>query len=84
MLKEINKHLTTQYKQERNKGETEEQFLYKSRKKAFGDFKKELWHLPDPNLNEIMKELENRFSLIFRKLNVVNTGELVEEHVTAP
>jgi len=84
MLKEINKHLATKYKEERNKQDTEEQFLYKTRRKAFGDFKKELWHLPESNLNEIMKELENRFSLIFHKLNVVNTTELVKEYVTSP
>jgi fructose/tagatose bisphosphate aldolase len=84
MLKDIYKHVAVQYKQERNKGETEEQFLYKTRKKAFGDFKKELWHLPESNLNEIMKELENRFSLIFRKLNVVNTRELVKKYVKTP
>jgi len=84
MLKEINKHLATKYKEERNKQDTEEQFLYKTRRKAFGDFKKELWHLPESNLNEIMKELENRFSLIFQKLNVVNTTELVKEYVTSP
>ena len=29
---------------ERKAGETEEQFIYNTRKKAFGDFKKELWH----------------------------------------
>ena len=84
ILKEINKHLATKYKEERNKQDTEEQFLYKTRRKAFGDFKKELWHLPESNLNEIMKELENRFSLIFHKLNVVNTTELVKEYVTSP
>ena len=74
---EIYKHLDAQYSQERKPGETEEQFLYKTRKKAFGDFKKEMWHLPEPNLRELMRELENRFSLIFQKLNVVNTLTLL-------
>ena len=81
LLDEIHKHLASQYSQERKSGETEEQFLYKTRKKAFGDFKKEMWHLPEPNLREIMKELENRFSLIFQKLNVANTADLVNKFV---
>jgi fructose/tagatose bisphosphate aldolase len=81
LLDEIHKHLTAQYSQERKPGETEEQFLYQTRKKAFGDFKKEMWNLPEPNLGEITKALENRFSLIFHKLNVVNTTDLVNRFV---
>jgi len=82
LLAAIHKHLDAQYKDERKSGETEEQFLYKTRKKAFGDFKKELWHLPEPNHREIMKELEDRFSLIFHKLNVTNTRDLVQKYVS--
>ena len=73
-LNEINSHLWEKYSSERKQGETEEQFLYKTRKKAFGDFKKEMWSLPEENLVGITDALEERFSLIFRKLNVVNTG----------
>lgn len=81
MLDEIYRHLDAQYSQERKPEETEEQFLYKTRKRAFGDFKKKMWHLPERNLREIMKELENCFSLIFRKLNVVSTTDLVNKYV---
>jgi fructose/tagatose bisphosphate aldolase len=84
LLATINKHLDTHCNDERKAGETEEQFLYKTRKKAFGDFKKELWHLPESNHRKIMKELEDRFSLIFRKLNVVGTDGLVGKYVTVP
>lgn len=74
LLNEINSHLWEKYSSERKQDETEEQFLYKTRKKAFGDFKKEMWSLPEENLVGIMDALEERFSLLFRKLNVVNTG----------
>jgi fructose/tagatose bisphosphate aldolase len=80
----IYQHLDTTYSQERKAGETEEQFIYKTRKRAFGDFKKELWHLPQSNQQAIMKELEERFSLIFRKLNVTDTVNLVRKHVNGP
>lgn len=80
LLKKINRHLDANYDDERKQGETEEQFLYKTRKKAFGDFKKEFWGLPPANLNDIMKELEDRFSLIYHKLNVTGTVELIEKY----
>jgi fructose/tagatose bisphosphate aldolase len=81
---EIYKHLAVKYADERTPEQTDEQFYYSTRKKAFGDFKKELWHIPTQNLNEIMKELEDRFSLIFHKLNVIDTTELVSKYVTNP
>jgi len=84
LLATIHQHLDTTSSQERKAGETEEQFIYKTRKRAFGDFKKELWHLPQSNHRAIMKELENRFSLIFRKLNVTKTVSLVHKHVSGP
>ncbi len=81
LTEEIHKRITDKYNDERKAGDTEEQFIYKTRKKAFGDFKKETWHLPEPNQSEIMKELENRFSLMFHKLNVANTVDLVNKYV---
>ena len=84
LLERINRHLDTACNDERKTGETEEQFLYKTRKKAFGDFKKELWRLPEDINRQIMQELEERFSLIFHKLNVTNTVKLVDKHINKP
>jgi fructose/tagatose bisphosphate aldolase len=84
LLAEIHRQLDARYPKERKTGETEEQFIYKTRKRAFGDFKKELWHLPESNLRALMTELENRFSLIFHKLNVVNTDKLVRKYISGP
>jgi fructose/tagatose bisphosphate aldolase len=81
LLEKINRHLEVACNNERKDGETEEQFFYKTRKKAFGDFKKELWHLPENVNRQIMQELEERFTLIFRKLNVTNSVDLVNKHV---
>ena len=77
LLDRINRHLSDKYTNERKQGETEEQFLYKTRKKAFGDFKKEMWSIPESNLKGIREELESRFSLLFQKLNVIGTRDLV-------
>ena len=40
-------------------------------------FKKEIWSIPEENMSQIGIELENRFSLLFQKLNVSNTVDLV-------
>lgn len=81
LLNRINKHLAEKYSGERKQGETEEQFLYKTRKKGFGDFKKEMWSLPESNLQGLRGELESRFSLLFQKLNVIGTKDLVGKFV---
>ncbi|MEE8471008.1 MAG: class II fructose-bisphosphate aldolase [Dehalococcoidia bacterium] len=81
LLNRIHRHLLDKYSGEMKQGETEEQFLYKTRKKAFGDFKQEIWSIPGDNLSGLGYALEDRFSLIFRKLNVVDTVELVNRFV---
>jgi fructose/tagatose bisphosphate aldolase len=82
LLAAINTHLNTKYSREKTAGQTEEQFIYKTRKRGFGDFKKELWNMSGPSLTRIMTELEGRLTLMFRKLNVVNTVELIRKYVT--
>ena len=81
LLDRINRHLSDKYTNERKQGETEEQFLYKTRKRAFGDFKKDMWSIPESNLKGIRDELESRFSLLFQKLNVIGTRDLVSRFV---
>ncbi|MFC1903534.1 class II fructose-bisphosphate aldolase [Chloroflexota bacterium] len=81
LLNDIREHLSDKYSGEKKEGETEEQFFYKTRKKAFGDFKKETWSMPAENLKKIGETLEDRFSLLFRKLNVVDTVDLVNKFV---
>lgn len=82
LREEIYAFIDKKYHDERTPGETDEQFHYKTRKKALGDFKRELWNLPEANLGELMTELEDRFSLVFHKLNVVDTVDLVNKYVT--
>lgn len=81
LVRKINKHLLAEYSDERKPSDTEEQFLYKTRKKAFGDFKREMWGIPADNLKEIGETLEERFIYLFQKLNVIDTVELVKKYV---
>jgi hypothetical protein len=41
-----------------------------------------MWNLPPASQQAIMDELENRFALMFRKLNVLDTEKLVKKYVT--
>lgn len=51
------------------------------RKKGFGPFKKEWWSLPASVKEPIMKELEEKFELLFNKLKVFNTVDIVRKTV---
>ncbi|MCM8765854.1 MAG: class II fructose-bisphosphate aldolase [Candidatus Omnitrophica bacterium] len=69
--------------EEREAGQTDEQFYYKTRKKAFGPFKKELMSLPEDIRSRIREDLEAKFEFLFKELKVVNTKEMVEKFVKA-
>jgi len=72
--------LRTEAAGERKAGDTEEQFLYKARKKATGLFKRELWGLPAPVREAIGQALEAKFRFLFEKLQVPGTGALAAKY----
>jgi fructose/tagatose bisphosphate aldolase len=76
-------YLAKNHADERKAGESDEQFYYKTRKRAWGPFKKETWDIPAGDLQTIREELEAEFSMMFQKLNVTNTVELVGKYVPA-
>jgi fructose/tagatose bisphosphate aldolase len=67
---------------ERKEGETDEQFFYKTRKKAFGPFKKEIMGLKSEVRNSIAAQIEQKFEFLFKQLNAVNNKALVDKYVT--
>ncbi len=69
---------------ERKPGETDEQFLYKTRKKAIGPFKRGLWSLPADAQERIGANLRARFGLLFDKLGIAGTRSLVDRFVPIP
>jgi len=70
---EIYTHLRKKFATEKKDGETDEQFIYKTRKKGFGEFKSEFWNLSKEIREGIGKELENKTDFLFDKLSVKNT-----------
>ncbi len=66
---------------ERKPGETDEQFVYKTRKKAIGPFKRRMWDMPPANKQPIIEELEAKFEFLMEKLGVFGTTDIVRKHV---
>jgi len=81
LREEMYNYLKKEHASERKEGDTEEQFLYKTRKKANGPFKKEMWSLPEGVKGEIMGSLEEKFRFLFEKLRVPGTREVVAKHI---
>jgi fructose/tagatose bisphosphate aldolase len=69
---------------ERTPGQTDEQFLYKTRKKAIGPFKRQLWTLPDAAAAEVAGHLRRKFDQLFDELGIAGNRSLVERYITAP
>lgn len=78
---EVYEFIKKEYAKEWKEGQTEEQFIYSTRKKGFGPLKKRWWDLPADVKGPIMKELEDRFGLLFDKLKVSRTKEIVARTV---
>lgn len=79
LREEIYKYLREACADEKKANETDEQFIYKTRKKGFGPFKEKFWTLPLSVREVIGKELEDKFDFLFKKLNVINTDSIVNK-----
>jgi len=69
---------------ERKAGETDEQFFYKTRKKALGPFKQEWWSLPEMVRESLGAALEEQFTFLLATLKVKDSAEMVARFVKAP
>jgi len=78
---DIYNHLREKCADEKKQGESDEQFIYKTRKKGFGPFKERFWTLPEPVKKAIGQELEEKLDFLFKKLKVVNTYAIVTKYV---
>ena len=84
LLNKMHMYITERYGDEKKDEDTQEQFIYKTRKKGWGGIKEETWHLPEENMAGIMQELEDQFTMVFKSLNAVNTVDLVNKFITRP
>jgi fructose-bisphosphate aldolase class II len=79
LKREIYERLRTAAADERKPSDTDEQFFYKTRKKALGLFKRELWGLPAAARAAIGRALEDKFTFLLTKLAVGGTRAMTEE-----
>lgn len=78
---EVYEFIKANFANEWKEGQTEEQFLYKTRKKAFGPLKRQWWELPADVQATMREALEKKFAFLFERLNVQNTTDLVAQVV---
>ncbi len=69
---------------ERKAKDSEEQFIYKSRKKAIGPFKQRMWNLDEQARAAIGRTLEERFTFLMQQLKINDTVDVVKRLVRAP
>ena len=81
MKQEIGEFCVKHCADERKEGESDEQFRYRTRKKAWGPFKRPMWEMPDSSKQPIIADLERKFGFLFEKLAVVGTRDLVRKYV---
>jgi len=70
--------------EEKKPKDTEEQFIYKARKKAIGPFKRRMWGITDHERAAIGQSLEDRFSFLMRQLKIDGTASAVAKFVKVP
>jgi tagatose 1,6-diphosphate aldolase GatY/KbaY len=64
---------------ERKDGQTDEQFVYTTRKKAIGPFKRQLWDLRTKD--EILGRQAEKIAFLFHELRVSGSRAMVEQYV---
>ena len=69
---------------ERKAKDSDEQFFYKTRKKALGPFKRALWDLPDDVREALARAYDRKFEFLFSKLAIGGTADAVSRYVHAP
>ena len=79
LMAEIEDWLRINAADERKDGQTEDQFIYTTRKKAIGPFKRQLWDLAEKD--EILAAQSRKIGYLFTELRVNGSMELVERYV---
>jgi fructose-bisphosphate aldolase, class II len=68
-------------KDERKPGDSDEQFYYKTRKKALGHFKRRFWDLPVDAKLTLAEAYDRKFEFLFTQLGVADTKDIVARFV---
>lgn len=80
---EIYDWLDANAKDERKPTDSDEQFYYKTRKKALGPFKQRLWDLQGDARTKLENAYDGKFTFLFKQLAIDGTARIVEQFVEA-
>ncbi len=75
-------YILSNLKNEWKEGKTEDQFIYSTRKKAIGPFKKQWWDLSAATQEKIGRALQDEFEFLFDKLAIANTRDFANQVTT--
>jgi hypothetical protein len=78
---EIYDWLRENAKDERKPSDSDEQFFYKTRKKALGPFKKRFWDLDAKTKRELAAAYDEKFRFLFTQLGIGGTADAVAKYV---
>jgi len=78
---EIYEWLRENAKDERKPTDSDEQFFYKTRKKALGPFKRRIWDLPPDVKRSLTDAYDRKFEFLFTQLAVGDTKSVVERFI---
>ena len=78
---EIYAWLRENAKDERKEKDSDEQFFYKTRKKALGPFKKQFWSLPADISAKLGAAYDDKFGFLFKQLAIGGTAKYVQKYV---
>jgi fructose-bisphosphate aldolase, class II len=81
LLREMSAWCFANAAEERKEDEADDVFLYKTRKKALGPFKRQLWELPAKDA--IIASQEETFRYLFQQLRVDGSKTLVDRYIRA-
>src|SRR5262245_30660127 len=76
--------IRTNATEEKKPKDTEEQFIYKARKKAIGPFKRQMWSINADARKAIGQSLEERFTFLMKQLKINDTAAVVSKFVRRP
>ncbi|MDO8500767.1 MAG: class II fructose-bisphosphate aldolase [Gemmatimonadaceae bacterium] len=78
---EIYEWLKENAKDERKPSDSDEQFFYKTRKKALGPFKRRFWDLDQTVKADLAAAYDDKFTFLFTQLGIAKTAQALAKHV---
>jgi fructose/tagatose bisphosphate aldolase len=81
LLDEMRAYANRELAGERSEGETDVQFFYKTRKKAWGPFKQQTWDIPADIRGGLGQALQGKFEFLMRQLKANDTRDITLRYV---